>query len=71
MESGAKQKRARQPADGLLENPLRARLAAELEAQSLSPSELAAAVDEPLALVAYHCRVLELAGGFERPPVPG
>jgi hypothetical protein len=51
----------------VLEHPLRARLAAELRAQSMNPPELAAAVDEPLPLIAYHCRVLALSGGLDRP----
>ncbi|HEV7400378.1 MAG TPA: hypothetical protein VGN84_08915 [Solirubrobacterales bacterium] len=51
------------PADSVLENQLRARLAAELKPRSTSASELAVALGEPLALVTYHCRVLEQFDG--------
>ncbi len=54
--------------DSVLANPLRARLAAELKVRHASPPELAAALGEPLPSVAYHCRVLELVDGLDRPP---
>jgi hypothetical protein len=57
-------------ADRVLGNPLRARLAAELKVRSASPPELAAALGERLPSVAYHCRVLGLADGLDRPPAP-
>jgi len=59
------------PVDSVLENQLRARLAAELKVGSMSASELAAALGEPLAVVTYHCRVLEqFDGSGPRPAVP-
>ena len=42
----------------LLDHPLRARLAAELAGRIKEPAELAKTLEEPLALVAYHFRVL-------------
>jgi DNA-binding transcriptional ArsR family regulator len=45
-----------------LSHPLRAEILARLDERSLSPTELAAGLDVPLPVVAYHVRKLEDAG---------
>jgi DNA-binding transcriptional ArsR family regulator len=66
MESGAKEREVPVPANRALaqalEHPLRARIAAELEKRDLSREELAAILEEPLPLVAYHREVLAAVG---------
>ncbi|MDX6610158.1 MAG: hypothetical protein QOF85_2083 [Solirubrobacterales bacterium] len=47
----------------LLDHPLRARIAAELNTLHPEPTELAKALGESLPCVAYHYRVLR-AGGW-------
>ncbi|HEY4778863.1 MAG TPA: hypothetical protein VIH47_04645 [Solirubrobacterales bacterium] len=49
-----------------LEHPLRAQLFAKLSERSMSPAELAIALDKPLSVVAYHYGVIEAAGGLAR-----
>lgn len=44
------------------EHPLRAQLLALVDEQRLEPAELAKALDQSLAVVAYHREVLETAG---------
>jgi DNA-binding transcriptional ArsR family regulator len=63
MESGTRGKDRPPLVDQVLENPLRARLVAELKGLRMSPLELAEALGEPLPSVAYHCRVVGEAGG--------
>jgi DNA-binding transcriptional ArsR family regulator len=46
----------------LLGHPLRARIAAELAKQPLSPKQLADVLDEELPRISYHRRVLREAG---------
>lgn len=50
--------------DQALEHQLRAQLFAKLSERSMSPAELAVALDEPLSIVAYHYGVLEATGGL-------
>jgi DNA-binding transcriptional ArsR family regulator len=49
-----------------LEHPRRKQMFAKLSEQSMSPAELAAALDKPLSIVAYHYGVLEAASGLAR-----
>jgi DNA-binding transcriptional ArsR family regulator len=68
MESGAKggenPASAAQRLAQALEHPLRKQMFAKLSERSMSPAELATALDEPLSRVAYHYGVLEQAGGL-------
>ncbi len=69
MEPGAKEREVPASTDRrraqVLEHPLRARIATEMEKGSVDPPELAEALDEPLPRVAYHCDVLAEAGLIE------
>ncbi len=63
MASGTRDRNDRQ-LERALEHPLRARMVEELKRESVDPPALAAALDRPLDLVAYHYRVLEAVGGL-------